>query len=139
MTNTELDAQEKTKTDTNTHQFVCVHCPKGCVITITLPADVVIDEQTDISLVGHQCKHGKKFSRQELLEPHRILTTTVRVKDTDRMLPVRSAEPLPKARLDDVMRVLDGVEVETPVSCGNVILENVLDLGIDIVATWTVD
>jgi CxxC motif-containing protein len=119
------------KKDDTTQQFVCVHCPKGCVITAEGPTE-------DLELTGAKCKHGKEYAEQELMEPKRVLTTTVRVKDCERMLPVRSTEPVPKERLFEVMALLDEIVVEVPIKCGDTVIKNVLDLDADIIATWSI-
>ena len=120
-------------------QFVCVSCPKGCVITLKKSEDTDIDNLEDPDLTGHKCKHGIEYARQELIDPSRVLTTTVRIKGISRMLPVKSSSPVPKERIFDIMRFLDEVEVEHPVKCGDVLLNNVLDLDIDIIATLSIE
>jgi len=89
------------------------------------------------SISGNQCKHGFAYAEQELVEPRRVLTTTVRIKGVNRMLPVRTSVPVPRERLMDVMRALDDMEVEPPVATGQVIYMNILGLGLDIVSTWS--
>lgn len=128
MTTEDISVQES-------FQYVCVHCPKGCLITVRVPDGVERTDFGSLELSGQKCKHGIEYVGQELVEPVRILTTTVRVRNRDRMLPVRSSEPLPKERLMDVMRELDRVQVIPPVKPGQVVYNNILDLGIDIIAT----
>ena len=119
-------------------QFVCVSCPKGCVITIKVPEDAAPEKLDKQNLSGYKCKQGIEYARQELVDPSRVLTTTVRIKGIPRMLPVRSSVPVPKERIFDVMRFLDDVEVKPPIKCRDVVVESILDMDIDIVATWSI-
>jgi CxxC motif-containing protein len=120
-----------------TFQYVCVHCPKGCVISVRIPEGVARTDLDALELSGHECKHGIEYAKQELVEPMRVLTTTVRVRDSDRMLPVRSSGPLPRERLMEAVRLLDGVEVIPTVSVGQVVYKKIMDFDIDILATLT--
>ena len=119
-------------------QYVCVHCPKGCVIPVTVPEGGDRSDTASLILVGNKCKHGVEYAKQELVEPRRVLTTTVRIRSSERMLPVRSTKPLPRERLMEVMKVLDMVEVSLPVDCGQIVYNNILDLDADIVSTWSI-
>ena len=110
-------------------EIVCVHCPKGCVIKVGTP---------DIKISGNECKHGIEYAEQELTEPRRVLTTTVRVKGIPRMLPVRSTEPVPRERFMEVIEALDGVKVVPPIKSGDIIISKILELDIDIIATWEI-
>jgi CxxC motif-containing protein len=129
---------QPTKEENQKRQFVCVLCPKGCVIAVEVPEGAAEQDFDRLELTGHQCKHGVEYARQELAEPLRVLTTTVRVKGIEKMLSVRSSQPLPLARLFEVVETLDNCLVQPPIACGQVIHRNILGLGIDIIATWSI-
>ena len=61
-----------------------------------------------------------------------ISKTAVRV-------PVKSKEPLPKGRIMDAMEVINKAEVLAPIHIGDVVIANILGLGIDIVATKDIE
>lgn len=128
-------AGDKT-TEMNT--IVCLECPKGCVMEVTLPEGADPSNTESIEVSGNECKLGVSFASNELIDPRRTLTTTVRVKGITRMLPVRSSEPVPKNRIHELMIFLDSVTVDPPVVVNQIISKNVLGLGIDIIATWPV-
>jgi CxxC motif-containing protein len=66
----------------------------------------------------------------------RTLTTTVTVEGSARRrLPVRSSGELPLSRLLDAMAALDPVIVRPPVVCGEIVLRDILGLGVDMIAT----
>lgn len=109
-------------------QIICITCPKGCHLQV--------DEENGFRVTGNSCPRGEVYGRNELQNPVRVLTSTVRLTGacTPR-LSVKSSAPLPKGKIFDVMRLLDGVTVSAPVQRGQVLLENVLGTGTDIVAT----
>ena len=110
--------------------FTCVTCPVGCEI------DVELQDGRVVSMEGNKCDKGEEFILQELEEPMRILTTTVRLKGARwAMLPVRTDAPLPRRLLFQAIEELAGVELRAPVKLYDVVLENVAGTGANIVAT----
>ena len=108
--------------------YLCIGCPLGCRLEVE-----EIDD--DIIVRGFTCKRGKLYGRQEHTDPRRMVTTTVAV-DGGRWqrLPVKTLEAVPKALLRDVCAALRSIEVIAPVEMGQLIAENVLDTGVDVVA-----
>ena len=110
--------------------FTCVTCPVGCEI------DVELQDGRVVSMEGNKCDKGEEFILQELEEPMRILTTTVRLKGARwAMLPVRTDAPLPRRLLFQAIEELAGVELQAPVKLYDVVLKNVAGTGANIVAT----
>jgi len=87
-----------------------------------------------ISLKGNACKRGEPYAKSELFDPRRMLTTTVAVTGSTTLVPVKSAEPLPKGMLFPCMKVLRRVRAELPIYAGQVIVQDILGTGVDIVA-----
>ncbi|MEE9151300.1 MAG: DUF1667 domain-containing protein [Thermoplasmata archaeon] len=115
-------------------EITCIICPISCQIIIEHR------DGTIKSIEGFQCEKGKVYAEEELLSPVRALTTTIMVKDG--VLPlvsVKTNKPVPKEKLFKVMDAISGVEVDAPVNIGDVLVENVFDLNIDIVATKNVE
>lgn len=111
-------------------EIICTVCPRGCHITVE-------GEGTNIvSIENHGCKRGITYATAEFSNPVRILTTTV-LADGE-LLPVRSKEPLPKDKLFDCMEVIRGTKVSRPVNMHDVIISNICDTGVDILATKAV-
>jgi CxxC motif-containing protein len=66
----------------------------------------------------------------------RSLTTSVKVEGgAHPVVPVKSSAPVPKDKMFDCMKEINAVTVKAPVKIGDVVIENILDLGVDIVAT----
>ena len=111
-------------------QFVCITCPMGCNI------EAVVRDGQAVSISGARCKRGAEFVREELTAPKRMLTTTVRVRGgVLPLVPVRSSAPLPKARLLEVAAHLRQVVLDAPVEEHQVVCANVLDTGVDMIAS----
>jgi CxxC motif-containing protein len=111
------------------------------VISIKVPEGIDLEAEDlldSLEVAGNKCKHGLKYVHQELVEPRRILTSTVRVVGTERMLSVRTTEPVPRADIMSVMGELAKLEVKPPIKTGQVIQSDVLGKGIDIIATWSI-
>ena len=108
--------------------LICIGCPRGCHLTV--------DVENDYKVTGNTCKIGLEYGRNELLNPTRVLTSTVRVNGgLHRQLPVKSSGAIPKGKLQEAVRSLREIEVTAPVKRGQVIVSNILDTGIDIVAS----
>ena len=111
-------------------ELTCVACPLGCPIVVELDGSEVI------SVTGNTCKRGDAYARTEIVNPTRSLTTSVKVNGgVHPVVPVKSNKPVPKDMLFDCMKVINSVSVDAPVKLGQVIIENILDTGADIVAT----
>ncbi|TDT61277.1 DUF1667 domain-containing protein [Fonticella tunisiensis] len=113
---------------------VCTICPNECEI------DVIFKENIISEITGNKCARGKNFAEDEIKHPKRILTTTVLIENGVKIpLPVRSEKPIPKELLGECMKVLKKVVVRAPIKLGDVVVSNILNTGIDIVATKSVN
>jgi CxxC motif-containing protein len=112
--------------------FVCVVCPVGCEI------DVVHDGSKIISMAGNKCEKSEEFVIQELIEPMRILTTTVRIQGSRwAVIPVRSDKAVPKRLFPQIMKQLRRITLQAPASMLDVVVGDVLHTGANIIATRT--
>jgi CxxC motif-containing protein len=112
--------------------FVCVVCPVGCEI------DVVHDGSKIISMEGNKCEKSEEFVRQELTEPMRILTTTVRIQGSRwPVIPVRTDKAVAKRSFPRIMRQLRRIRLQAPVSMLDVVVRDILRTGANIIATRT--
>jgi len=112
--------------------FVCVVCPVGCEI------DVVHDGGKIVSMEGNKCEKSDEFVRQELIEPMRILTTTVRIQGSRwPVIPVRTDKAVPKRLFPRMMKQLRRVGLQAPVNSLDVVVEDVLGTGADVIASRT--
>ena len=113
------------------HTVICIQCPLACRVELSVSEKGKVDKITN-----YQCKEGKIYAVQEYESPKRVLTTTVRTQGSARpVLPVRSREAVPKDMLKQCVQCLANVKVKSPISIGEVVVPNILDIGIDIIST----
>jgi CxxC motif-containing protein len=116
------------------HEVVCILCPMGCKITVKTEDGEVV------SIEDAACERGKDYSLYEIRSPLRDFFTTVRVAGgRTPLLSVRSTEPVPKDMLVLCAKELAGAIIPAPVKLGDIIVKNVMNLGVDIIATKDVD
>lgn len=108
----------------------CIICPTGCEIIVkALPDGTKTFE-------GYTCNRGLEYAKQEFFEPKRILTTTIRVENGFLpLVPVRTDKPILKERLNDALKEIANVKVKAPIKKGQVIIENILGLEANIIAS----
>ena len=114
--------------------LTCIGCPMGCALT------VVMDGGTVTSVTGNICKRGADYGRKEVTNPTRIVTSTVRCAGGN--LPCvscKTASDIPKGKIFDVMKALEGVSVPAPVHIGDVLIANIAGTGVDCIATRNVE
>lgn len=109
--------------------YLCIGCPLGCRLEVQEEAGSIVE------IRGFSCKRGKEYAEQEHTDPRRMVTTTVRVLNgLWPRLPVKTAEPVAKDDVQAVCAYLRSVTVRAPINVGDVIVKDVLQSGIDIVA-----
>jgi CxxC motif-containing protein len=116
-------------------EMICIVCPMSCRLVID-----VDDAGAVLSVAGNSCNRGDVYARKELTNPTRMLTSTVKISGAiyDR-LPVITSSDIPKGMMFEVMKALANVEVVAPVKANDIIVENVCDLGINIIASRSME
>ncbi|RLL83977.1 molybdopterin oxidoreductase [Petrotoga sp. HKA.pet.4.5] len=118
-------------------KIVCTQCPLGCKINV-IYADA--DEIEIVEVKGNRCKRGLEFVKQEITDPLRVVVTSVKVEDGEiPMASVRSDKPVPLRLINDIMKILKETKVKAPIKRGDVVIQNILDTGSDIIATRSVN
>ena len=124
---------------TETLQFNCTTCPSECLLTVEVERDADGHVAEVRSVTGNSCPRGDKFAHQELTCPMRVLTTTVAVSGGDEaLLPVRTAEAIPLKLHAQAMDLIRGLVANAPIHMGDVVLENLLDTNIDLIASMDI-
>jgi CxxC motif-containing protein len=114
--------------------ITCIECPVGCKLNVKYKNKKI----TQID--GNQCKKGNKFAETELIDPRRILTTTITIKSVIiKRLPVRSNIPAPKGKILEMAREVKKIKINPPVKMGDIIVKNFLDSGVDIISSASID
>lgn len=108
----------------------CIVCPLSCVGEVSIAAGRIT------GVAGFACPRGQAYAREEVAAPKRMLTSTVRVSGGRLpLLPVVSRRPLPKDKIMACVRRLSAVTVAAPVREGDVVVADILGLGVDVVAS----
>lgn len=120
--------------EVTTHAYLCTGCPLGCRLEVDARDGDVLEVR------GFSCRRGERYGRQEHVDPRRPLSTTVWVEGaTIRRVPVRTAEPIPKAQVVALAEALRGLRVRAPVRRGDVVLADALGTGTDVIVTRDLD
>lgn len=114
----------------NEKNMTCIICPNGCELKVKV-------EGTDcLEVSGGLCDKGLAYAKNEVLNPVRVLTTTVKVQGGNpSIVSVKSDRPIPRKLLKEAVHVLQGIVVDAPVGLHQVILEDILGTGAKIIAT----
>lgn len=115
-----------------TRELTCIVCPNGCPLHIEeLPGGYAV--------TGNKCKRGEAFAKEELTAPRRVLCSTVRTAYPEvPVLPVRTAGGIPKEKMFAVMAEINRIVIRSPVGRGDIVIRNVLGLGVDVIATSSI-
>ena len=114
----------------STRELTCIGCPMGCALVVEL------DGKKVISVKGNTCKIGENYGKKECTNPTRVVTSSVLVTGGEsEILSVKTEKDIPKEMIYECIAALKNVVVKAPIHIGDVILENVLNTGVNIIAT----
>lgn len=123
---------------TEVRHFHCTTCPSECSLSVEVSIDGTGAARA-VSVQGNRCKRGRIFAEQEITRPMRILATTVVVDGGDeRLLPVRTAQPIPRDLHMRAMEDIRHARVTAPVRMGDIVMSDLLGTGVDLVASMDV-
>mgnify|MGYP003432186643 FL=1 len=54
------------------------------------------------------------------------------------MVSCKTKEDIPKGKIFDILKAIEDIELQAPVKIGDVVLANVCDTGVDVIATKNV-
>ena len=116
-------------------EFTCIVCPAGCPLSVELDEDGVV-----LSVTSNTCRRGELYAKEELTDPRRTLTSTVKIEGRElMMLPVRTDKGIRRDAMTEAMEILKTVTVKLPVKRGDTVLENFTEDGITLIACKTVE
>lgn len=110
-------------------KLICITCPKGCTLEVHRDGDTILS-------VEQGCKRGHEYARRELVDPRRMISSTIRITGgSHSLLPVYTSDAFPKPRIPELMAALRTLDIKAPVKMNSVVLENALGTGINILAS----
>jgi CxxC motif-containing protein/thioredoxin reductase len=113
------------KSESGTRTITCILCPNGCEI--------------DYDLNGGMCGKGPEYVKNEILDPKRTLTSSVKVAGGSiPLVSVKTTGTIPKDRIREAAAAVSRLAVEAPVALGQIIAKDFLETGVDLIATKAV-
>lgn len=115
-----------------TKDLICIVCPVGCRLTV---------EKDDTAekgyvITGNTCKRGVNYAIEEMTHPTRMVPTTVKIEEAFlNRLPVRTDKPIDKNLIFEAMTIINQYSCKAPVKMGDILIENILGTGVNIIAT----
>ena len=114
-------------------KITCILCPIGCEILAE------IKEGECRIIEGCKCKGGEEYAINEVFNPKRMLTTSILIENgVWPLVSVKSSKPIPKEKLFNVLKQIKKTTIKAPVKSGQIIIKNLENIGINIIATKTV-
>lgn len=109
-------------------KITCAICPMACDIEVS---------QNDGELVieGNRCGRGYQFVQKHLKADERVVTGRCLLSGGQmNRLPVATSMEIPENLVQEVLEVIQNTRVHAPIKRGQVIIENILGTGADVIA-----
>ncbi len=119
-------------------EMICINCPIGCNLK------VYGDNEENIRVEGNKCPRGLQYGKDEVLNPKRMVTSSVPLRKDEntgiyQMISVKTSEAVPKELIFSVIKEIKSIDLKSKgikkIEVGDILLENVCNTGVDIVAT----
>lgn len=119
-------------------EMICINCPIGCNLK------VYGDSEENIRVEGNKCPRGLQYGTDEVLNPKRMVTSSVPLRKDEntgiyQMISVKTSEAVPKELIFSVLKEIKSIDLKSKgikkIEVGDILLENVCNTGVDIVAT----
>ena len=112
--------------------IICILCPIGCEIKVNKEKISIIE--------GAKCKKGIEYSKNEIINPTRTITTSILVKNGNLpLVSIKTSKPIPKQKINQILDIIKNKSVSAPIKIGDIIIKNILDTGSDIIATKSIE
>ncbi|MDH7483437.1 MAG: DUF1667 domain-containing protein [Spirochaetales bacterium] len=139
----ERGVADEVKSSPEVRRMICITCPLGCHLEVSFHND-------NFLVSGNRCQRGETYAREEVLNPRRTVTATCAAVLPDgrhpgpadcipRRVPVRTSQPFPKESIQELLDLLRTMEIQLPVKCGDIVMQNALGTGIDVICTRSLD
>jgi len=113
--------------------MICISCPMGCRITAEW------DNESDITVTGNKCQRGIIYGKEEILSPRRVVTATININSSWLgRLPVMTTGTVPKEMIDSLLNKIYQMNLDIPIVRDDIIIKDIENTGIDLIATRSV-
>lgn len=126
-------------------KFICIQCPLGCNINVKLELNDNNNKSkmTNFKIIeisGNKCPKGEEYVKNEIINPQRIITTTVATIFPEfPRLPVKTDKEVPLKMIFKYMDVINKIIVKKRVKIGEIVKKNILGSNVNLVATSNID
>ncbi|MBE6029609.1 MAG: DUF1667 domain-containing protein [Clostridiales bacterium] len=111
-------------------EVICIVCPKGCHLKIEE------NGEGGYNVSGASCERGIDYGINEVTNPVRVLTSTVKVEGGSLVrCPVRTDGSVPKEKIFACMEEINNVTLSAPIEVGDVVIEDIAGTGVALIAT----
>lgn len=111
-------------------EITCIACPMGCRLSVGK------DDSAEVTVKNYGCKRGIAYGVAEFTCPMRTVTSSVRVQGGEKPLcSVKTKDVVPKVKIPEVLEAIRTALPQAPIRIGQVIIANVAQTGVDLVAT----
>lgn len=105
-------------------KITCIVCPNSC--------EILVDSNN--SVTGNKCPRGKVFALQELTNPMRALSTTVKTSFADiPVVPVKTNKEVSKQLIPDIMNAINSVVIQERLGINEIVIKNVCNTSADVI------
>ena len=110
-------------------EITCIACPLGCRLSVWADGN-------GVQVENHICKRGVAYGEQEFTNPMRMVTSLVLVNGGKRpVCAVKTRSVVQKAKIPEVLLAIGSVTAQAPVWIGQIVIGNIADTGVDLIAT----
>lgn len=112
----------------NQKTIKCQVCPVGCTLqTSNIDNKLIIE--------GNKCSRGVEYAKSVYEDSPQVLFGRCLLSNASMgRLPVKTTEAVPANLKNQVMEKIRNTSVNAPISKGQIIIKNILDLNIDVVS-----
>lgn len=111
-------------------KMICIECPKSCELLVRIESGQVVKVE------GAKCPKGAAYAVLEVQNPVRILTATVLSEGLSlKLIPIRTNKPIPKKDILRAIEEIRKIKVRAPIRVGDIIIKDLLGLGVKVIAT----
>ena len=115
-----------------TREMICIGCPLGCNLTVKIDGE-------NIEVNGNTCPNGERYAKDEITNPTRIVTSTIKVLDGSEVrVSCKTERAIPKDKIFACMDEIKKTKVKAPIKIGDVLIQGVAGTDINIIATKNV-
>ena len=106
-------------------KLTCIICPMSCQMEVK-------KNDNNFSVNGNNCIRGEKYAISEITSPSRIVTGLIKTENG--VASVKTTDLVPKDKIFDILEQIAKIRIKN-VNEGDVVIENILNLNVDIVVT----